>query len=305
MRPVDRPDVVAGAQVHAIVATPSDSPDLFAAEANKLADDVASISAWWAGQDPTRMPRYDLATFPGGTCLDISFVRLPLPTSAYQGASTAFNAVRNELEDAGFANAYKDYVVYYDGPSVEEDVCGTGAGAFDQGAGFAVVLAQRLPRRRHRRRPGARAAARLWRAAGRSAERVYARDGPVRLSSTPVIPATRRPTSSTRMTDDGPLQQKVLDFNHDDYYAHSGSWIDIQDTIFLHRLDVPQVPLAVALSGAGNRRRATCPASTAPPPARRNGIPGRRSHSESRRQRACGSSAGPAGASDQTSASST
>ena len=26
------------------------------------------------------------------------------------------------------------------------------------------------------------------------------------------------------------LQQQVLDVNHDDYYAHSGTWDDIQDS---------------------------------------------------------------------------
>ena len=36
-----------------------------------------------------------------------------------------------------------------------------------------------------------------------------------------------------------PLTSLVLDFNHDDYYGHSGSWPDIQDSLWLHRLDVP------------------------------------------------------------------
>ena len=52
-------------------------------------------------------------------------------------------------------------------------------------------------------------------------------------------------------TDGRPLQQMVLDFNHDDYYAHTGNWDDIQDSIFLHHLDVPQVELRV-----GSRARA-------------------------------------------------
>ena len=37
---VDRTDIVTGAQVHAIVATPADSPDQFGAVANRLQDDV-------------------------------------------------------------------------------------------------------------------------------------------------------------------------------------------------------------------------------------------------------------------------
>jgi hypothetical protein len=196
------------------------------------------------------VPRYDQATFPGGTCLDISFVRLPLPASAYQGASIAFNALRNELPDLGFANDFKDYVVYYDGPSVQDLICGTGAGAFDQGGAFAVVWLNGCP--------------------GVAIDGVQAHELLHTFGALPVgapnacTPATDpegrfdsgHPCDSTTdvlypETDDTPLAQKVLDFNHDDYYAHSGSWIDIQDTIFLHRLDVPQVPLSVALAGQG------------------------------------------------------
>ena len=81
----DRADIVTGAQVHAIVATPADAPDQFGAVANRLQDDVDSMNAWWAGQDPTRQPRFDQATFGGTTCLDISFVHLPQPASAYDG----------------------------------------------------------------------------------------------------------------------------------------------------------------------------------------------------------------------------
>src|SRR5689334_21438428 len=73
----DLPDIVTGRQVHAIVALPSDPPDTFAAVANRLADDTASITSWWLGQDPTRSPRFDLAQFSTGPCLDISFIRLP------------------------------------------------------------------------------------------------------------------------------------------------------------------------------------------------------------------------------------
>jgi hypothetical protein len=50
----------------------------------------------------------------------------------------------------------------------------------------------------------------------------------------------------------GPLSSLVLDFNHDDYYGHSGSWPDIQDSLWLHRLDLPEEPLALTFSGAGH-----------------------------------------------------
>jgi hypothetical protein len=49
-----------------------------------------------------------------------------------------------------------------------------------------------------------------------------------------------------------PLSSLYLDFNHDDYYGHSGSWSDIQDSLWLHRLDLPVEALALTLSGAGH-----------------------------------------------------
>src|SRR5438552_119644 len=38
----------------------------------------------------------------------------------------------------------------------------------------------------------------------------------------------------------GPLSSLILDVNHDDYYAHPDSdpWVDIQDSRWLHRLDL-------------------------------------------------------------------
>jgi hypothetical protein len=44
----------------------------------------------------------------------------------------------------------------------------------------------------------------------------------------------------------------VLDFGHNDYYAHSGTWDDLQDSVFLHHTDSPPVPLAISISGTGH-----------------------------------------------------
>jgi Divergent InlB B-repeat domain len=244
----ERPDVVTGAQVHAIVATPADSPDLFAADANLLADDVASMSAWWTGQDPTRVPRYDQATFPGGTCLDISYVRLSQPATTYESA-LAFQKVRAELATSGFIEEFKDYVVYYDGPAPEQNLCGTGAGDFNNGVGYAIVWLQGCP--------------------GIPNDEIEAHEllhafGALPLGApnwcqvSPIDgkPDNGHPCDSTSdilypEASDAPLQQLVLDVNHDDYYAHSGAWPDIQDSIFLHHLNAPEVALGLTLLGAG------------------------------------------------------
>src|SRR5262249_61821021 len=79
----DRPDVVTAQQVHAVVAVPSDGADTFATDAGTVADDVTAIDAWWQSQDPTRIPRFDLAAFGSSTCLGITFLRLPDTAATY------------------------------------------------------------------------------------------------------------------------------------------------------------------------------------------------------------------------------
>ena len=46
-----------------------------------------------------------------------------------------------------------------------------------------------------------------------------------------------------------PISKLVLDYGRDDYYGHSGSWIDIQDSLWLRHLDTPQEPLALPILG--------------------------------------------------------
>ena len=88
-----------------------------------------------AGQDPTRVPRFDLATFAGGTCLDISFVRLPQPASAYSRRATrAFDDDRGtQLARRGLASRYKTTSSTTTARRSSTDVCGTGGGRLRQG----------------------------------------------------------------------------------------------------------------------------------------------------------------------------
>lgn len=246
----DRPDLTTGYQAHAVVMQPADAPDNFVADANRMADDAASVSNWWVAQDPTRVPRFDLAAFPSGTCLDISYVRLPNPGSSYVGASVTFRAILQTLAgNVSLENRGKDYVVYYDGPAPEAGVCGIGSGEFNDN-GDAVVFLAGCP--------------------DVPSDGIMAHEYLHSLGALPngapnfctpqTDPAhvadTGHPCDSATdvlypYADSTPLAQKALDFNHDDYYAHSGSWPDMQDSVYLHHTDAPAVPLAVKLSGAG------------------------------------------------------
>ncbi|HZP74463.1 MAG TPA: hypothetical protein VFA97_13915 [Gaiellaceae bacterium] len=249
----DLPDVVTGPQIHAIYAIPSDGTDSFAAGAPLLADDIASITTWWQGQDPTRVPRFDNASFNGTTCTDISFVRLPDPASKWadMGAGAAFALISSDLFGLGFDNPYKKYYVYFDGPSVEADVCGTGAGTFESGPSYAVVWlggCSDVP-------TDAIGAHELLHALGAlpagAPNACTAKDNPLGAYADPGHPCDSPTDVLYPVTTGAPLSSLVLDYDHDDYYAHSGSWIDIQDSPWLHLLDAPQFPIAVAIDGAG------------------------------------------------------
>jgi len=246
--PTDRPDVVTGQQIHAIWAIPSDGVDTFGTGAAKIADDFASMTTWWAGQDPTRVPRLDQATFAAGTCLDISSVRLPDTGATFVGdPGSAFDRIANDLAAAGFDNQYKKYVVYYDGPTIDAQTCGVGGGSFDSGPAFAMVFTRDClgP-------PSV------------FTDSVAAHELLHGLGAVPTgAPHECPPPHQAHVCDAAndvmnwlnpgtPLAQQVLDVGHDDYYGHPGTWQDIQDSLWLHRLDLPQFPLAVALSGSGS-----------------------------------------------------
>ena len=247
----DRPDAVTGPQIHAIYVVPADGADTFAAGADELAADISSITTWWAGQDPTRIPRFDNAVFPAGTCTDISFVRIAQPGSAFSGSAvTAFTLLETELATIGYDDPYKKYLVYYGGPPPEDDVCGTGAGDFADGPSFAVVWLGGCPEAPD----DAVAAHELLHALGAlpagapnactAADDPFGVDDPGHPCDSPLD--VLYPASSGQ-----PLQSLYLDYNHDDYYAHSGGWLDIQDSLWMHLLGVTQVPLALTIDGAG------------------------------------------------------
>ncbi len=238
------PDSVTAEQIHAIVAVPADAPDTFATNASQLSDDVASMVSWWAGQDATRIPRFDQALFGKTPCLDISFLRLPEATASYanMGASAAFQQIAEDLISAGFDDPYKKYLVYFEGPSVEEDVCGVGAGDLLSGPSFAIVLTGGCPDVP----TDTTATHELLHALG------AVPPGDTHCPADPGHPCDS-PTDILYPTTDGsPLATKVLDYNHDDYYAHSEPWPDVQDSLWLHRLD--EAPVSLSISFAGARR---------------------------------------------------
>lgn len=243
---VDRlPDAISAFEIHVIYAVPADWPDLFALRADEIATDAASIDAWWRGQDATRAPRFDLAAFPDCASsfgqLDISVVRLPGDAAAY--AADQYRLLERDLNAAGFVGPDKKYLVYYEGPAVlppdRGAVCGQAetlsdggpraysivylGGSCSQGigaGGYATIVAA------HELIHGLNALV--------SPGPPHACPGDVKHpcdSPADILDPHQHP--------DVTLDALVLDAGRDDYYGHSGTWWDVQDSSFLTHLDSP------------------------------------------------------------------
>lgn len=247
------PDVQVGNQVHVIYATPSDGPDNFFAMASGIATDAAWIDQWWQTQDGARTPRFDFYPFPdcssqfGG--LDIGFVRLPDPSSVYLATDTPGSRLETDL--ASETSFTTKTLVYYDGPVADRQVCGESPIAQELGGMFGIALVY-LNSDCGLSPPGTGGSA-----AVATHELIHNLGAlPIGAPNECTDPNKRRhpcdsaadvlyPDFSLGET----LDVLLLDVNHDDYYAHSGSWWDVQDSTWLEHL--PQFPLAVSTSGSG------------------------------------------------------
>ena len=244
------PEAVAGSQVHVIYAFPSDGADATAARAEQIVTDLSFGDTWWRGQDPTRTIRFDLFAFPGCDSelglLDLSSARLPQNAAAYAiDPSLAIDrlAVDLALDDR------KKYLVYYDGPVFNNRVCGI---SYSQAratgrSGVAIVFIGSLC--------GSDVGL------GRLAADTALHELTHNLGAVPFAAPNTCQQSRGHVCDSQadlmypfvePLLQSVLDVNHDDYYGHAGAQWDVQDSPFLRRLDVAQLPLSVAVEGGGS-----------------------------------------------------
>lgn len=234
---VDRlPDATQGYAVHVLYARAPNIADRFAALAPRLAGDAAGIEAWWRGNDPTRTPRFDLFPAPGCAssfgALDITSLQLP------QGLSTidaAFGEVRAALGELGFNETEKAYLVYYDGPTGQvgnNRVCGQGsAGGFSR-PGLAVIYLDSCGADAGDDVRPVVALHELMHVFG-----AVSSAAPNHCSRGHVCDSLEDLMTSELSSDD--LASQLLDVGRDDYYGHGGRWVDVQDSLFLERLDSP------------------------------------------------------------------
>lgn len=236
------PNAIAGHPVHWVYAIPSDGVDRLSSIGSVMQADAEEIEAWWRAQDPTRAPRNDLTAFACGQQLDITTVRLAQSASQLSSLGGRFGAVFNAMGAAGLRSSFTKYVVYYDGPVDDDNVCGQG-GSDSSGFGLAVVYYQSC--------------------AGVSTAAVGVHEVLHTLGAVPRgAPNECRDESDGHTCDDPsdlmhpsisdvPLSAKVLDPGRDDYYGHDGGWLDTQDSVWLVRHD-RQAPFALTVSGPGS-----------------------------------------------------
>jgi hypothetical protein len=243
-------EVSSAAQVRFVYAIPSDGADSFATYASGIATDAAWIDEWWQAQDPSRTPRFDRYPFPGCTSragsVDIGFVRLPHDT-AYYRSPDIFRLLNTDL--ASTLSTTQKTILYYDGTVSDHNLCGQSPSNETLGGRFAVSYVY-LQSDCGLTPPGT----------GTSAE-VAAHELLHNLGALPIGAPHPCPGDLGHPCDSetdilypyvgeaSTLDEVTLDYGRDDYYGHSGSWWDTQDSEWLTHL--PQVALTVATEGSG------------------------------------------------------
>ena len=208
-------------------------------------------------------------------------LRLSDSAAAHQARQRAIRADRERRRAHTGSAGYPKQLVYYDGPTDDDRICGQGGGSAGR-----VGHRRGVPRDLHGRSDGGgrgtRAPPRLRRARlERAAER---------------LPGHARPPLRQRHGHPVPVRRDVAAqlapprLRSERLLRHSGAWLDVQDSPWL-RLVNRQVPSRSASPG-GRRSRATSPGSTARRAAPPSGTRGRPSRSRRSPRRGSGSSAG-------------
>jgi hypothetical protein len=233
--PADRlPDATLGYAVHVVYARGPGAPDRFGEWAPRLAGDAAEIEAWWRGQDGARSPRFDLFAAPGCAgsfgALDITNVEI---TQGISDIDAAFVQLRETLGDLGFREPEKAYLVYYDGSTGQvgnERVCGQGGTGSATRPALAVVYLDSCGADSGDTVRSVVAVHELMHVFG-----AVSRSAPNHCSSGHVCDVSGDLMGA--VLSGAELASHVLDANRDDYYGHAATWTDVQDSVFLERLD--------------------------------------------------------------------
>jgi hypothetical protein len=195
----------------------------------RIVGDLSALDDWWHREDPTREPRFDVFAFPGCAggldALDLSSVRLPHETAYYQPIDGRSDKLRADLS-ATFANPAEKELVYYDAPVDTPFDCGQSSIAPETTA-FSFVYLQAGGCTHDLGAGGG--------TAGYTAHELLHNLGAV-PDAAPHICFEHSVCDwywdvETQFPTGDPITKLVLDYGRDDYYGHSGSWFDVQDSL--------------------------------------------------------------------------
>ena len=274
----DQADTVGGNLVHVVYAMPSDGPDRFGERASAIATDISMVANWWRLQDPAREPRFDLASIPNCSSrfgqLDISSIRIAEPAAAFASPDGRFQRLLSSLTPS-LTSSDKKYLIYFESPvNFGGDICGT---AFTRprsgglsGSG-AIWLAPNLYGL-----PGCGTIGNGGYVASTAAHELIHALGALDSTSVPgpPHPCPGDPghpcdSRSDLLSPNGFsefLVDYALDVGKDDYYGHSGTWWDVQDSAWLTHLNAPLRRVTVAISGGADAQVRSSPPGLACPP---------------------------------------
>lgn len=254
-----QPDLLGGDQIHVIYALPSDGPDRFGVYADRIVTDLTAIDAWWRRQDPARTLRFDLHAFPGCPSglsqADVSLVRLPHDGAYFTPLDDRLRRLAIDLADTFDADS-KKYLVYYDGPledTGDYQVCGTAFRGPANGGGTGSVAA-------------------VWMqtctadvGSGNILAAIATHETLHQLGVLPPGAPHACPGDDGHPCDypldimypslSANFAEEALDLGRDDYYGHSGTWFDAQDSSWLTRADGARAALSITLRSAGDDDR--------------------------------------------------
>jgi hypothetical protein len=238
----DRAPALTGRTIRVIYAYPSDGADRSADVAPRISGDVEEIDAWWRTQDSLHEPRFDRAAFSCGLQADILALRLSDSSETLRSEAVRGDRIAAAARAATGGATYEKQLVYYDGPVNDPDRCGEGTGRPDADGIAMVYLA---------------ACTDVASAVVAAHELLHA-FGALPDGAPHACPDTRGHPCDSELdvlypyaTPGVLLGSLVLDVGRDDYYAHAGSWTDVQDSLWL-RLVSQQIRLALAITGRGS-----------------------------------------------------
>ncbi len=272
-----KPDEVSAFEIHVIYAFPLDAADRFSERASGIATDLSAIDAWWAGQDPTRRPRFDLHAFPGCDSyfgrLDLSHVRLPRDAAYYRPNGLRFERISADLAGPAFlfSSLEKKYLVYYDGPVENGTICGEARrGQVEGGAGaYSIVYLGACEADLGLGGLTAVAAAHELVHGLNALPSPFPSPGPPNACPTDQghVCDSQRDLLFPESTAETTLANVALDLGRNDYYGHGGPWWDVRRSFFLWWLDSqdrnpPVGPADLTATSDGEHVTVSWPAAT-------------------------------------------